>query len=1216
MRLASFIAVLAVSGTAAAQSTDVIRGRVTVDTMGVQGANVRATSVQGGVSKSAVTDRNGRYTIVFLNGEGDYWLDFTKLGLAPRRFEIKKIGDEEVMIADARMSSAIATLDTMNVTGQTNRMLPNRNGNADVGGGERTLTNNGLPPDQAGNLAAMAATLSGVQVIPGLDGAADMYSLLGLSGDQNNVTFNGLGSGINTLPPDVLASTSIRPFTFDPAIGGFSGAQISIQTIPGSNFSRRIMSNVDITPPGEFADETAQSQGQEYTNLRVGGNAAGPLAMDVAFYNGAYNFGRRFSDLRTLTNASALALSAGGVAPDSVSRLLAILRNQHVPTSPDNAPTEQSLNVGQALLNVDWMPSASGAGHSFTFGMAGSFRRAAPVSRGSLLLATPSHGGQSNFWNGNASVVHSNYFWFGVLSKTAVGVATSSSETQPYENIPEGVVRVTSTLPDGSSSIKSLSFGANSLLQSQDNRSAQLANQSSWYSADNHHTLKLTSSITYDALTTDVAPSLLGSFAFNSLADLEARVPSSFSRTLSRNIQSGGQLVGASSFGDYWRPGTNMQVQYGVRVDANRFLTAPSFNKGLLDAFGARNDFVPNRVYASPRLGVQWTYGSSPRVAYAPGAARPPRAVIHAGAGIFQNISDAQLVSSAVASTGLTGSTQSILCVGSAVPFPDWGSFLSNPETIPSRCRDGSTGTVFSSAMPNVTLFDPHFEQPKSLRAAADWSGPILDNRFVLGVQGIVSSGLNQPGSVDINLDATTRFVLANEGGRPIYADPGAIVSTTGNVATNASRLSPAFQRVLKRTSDLRTDSKQLSVNLSPVTANAYFRWDLTYTLLDVREQFNGFASTAGNPFAIETGRGLQGGRHDVRLRWGDIPVFDFLYITTLVDARSGVRYTPSVAGDINGDGALNDRAFIFDPRTAQDAAVAGAMQSLLSNGEAGNCLASQLDRLAARGSCQAPWTIQATTQVKFNPVKLGLPKRVNIVLALDNPLGLADLTLHGSDGLHGWGQVIPPDQNLLFVRGFDQAARQFRYEVNQRFGSTRPQQSAVHAIPYVALAINLDIGVPRERQLLTQRLDIGRAREGAKVPAESMKILGGSSIPNPMDMILQQADSLELTRKQADSLATLSHLYAMFADSVWTPVSRYLAALPDNYSHADAYAHYVTAREQTVDYLLHTVAGVKEILTPAQRRRLPPQVSNYLDERVLRFLRSSTVGDNVGILR
>ena len=51
-------------------------------------------------------------------------------------------------------------------------------------------------------------------------------------------------------------------------------------------------------------------------------------------------------------------------------------------------------------------------------------------------------------------------------------------------------------------------------------------------------------------------------------------------------------------------------------------------------------------------------------------------------------------------------------------------------------------------------------------------------------------------------------------------------------------------------------------------------------------------------------------------------------------------------------------------------------------------------------------------------------------------------------------------------------------------------------------------------------------------------------------------------------------------------------------------------AREQTVDYLITIVPDVKRLLTSAQKRRLPLQLTNFLDERVLKFLRTSSSGD------
>lgn len=1196
---------------AAQVATDLIRGRVTdPDQHPIAGADVRATSFAGLVTKSTTTDNNGRFSIFYINGEGDYWIDVRRLGFQPKHFEVKKVGDEQVMIADVQLSSSIVALDAVNIQETRTRALPDRkSAEPDVGGGARPLTNTGVAPDQEGHLASMAAA-AGFQLVPGLNGAPDMYSVLGLSGDQNNVTFNGLGSGISALPPDVLVTTSINPYPFDVSKGGFSGAQISIQTIPGSNFSRRSITNASVVPSLEWPDQSAAAQGGRYSSVRVGGNAAGPIKLNESFYNGAYNFARRSKDALSLIDAGPRGLVAAGIAPDSVARLLNVLGARRIPLVATGAPDTQDQDVAQGLLNVDLMPSASGTGHSFTLGAAGDVRRTRPVDRSNLLLATPGHADGTSFWGVNASIVHMNFFWFGILSKTTFGIAAQGSAVEPYTKLPEGIVRVSSSLPEGGSSVRTLSFGGNAVRASTSNRTTQLNNELSWFSLDNTHTIRLTSSVAHDAFRSEQRQNLLGSFQFNSLADLDANVPASFTRTLTSATRSGGQLVGAAALGDYWRPSPDVQVQYGVRLDGNRFLATPAANSAVRATFDTPNELLPSRVYPSARVGVQWAYGKSSQVVYAPGAARPPRAIIHAGMGMFQNIAPSTFVAPALNATGLRSSTQSLTCVGHAAPFPAWDAFLSDPASIPAQCADGSAGSIYATGAPNVVLFDRGFRQPKALRGAIDWSGPVLDNRFVLGVQGIVSNGLNQAGGIDLNVRRTSAFSLANEGNRPVYVDPSAIVPTTGTAATGAGRMASSFARVWQLRSDLAVRSRALNVDLKPVTASARLRWQLTYTLLDVHEQYYGFSSTAGDPFAISSGLQPQTPRHSLAVRWSDFPVFDVVYVSASVRAESGQRFTPMVASDVNGDGAPNDRAFVFaaSDRAHANDATAAAMSSLLATTTPSvrSCLTRQLRQLAARGSCEAPWTIANALQLKFNPAKIGLPRRAAIQLAVVNPLGIADLALHGSANTRGWGQQIPPDENLLYARAFDPPTRTFTYEVNQHFGSTRPRQSVTHALPFVSLSVSVDVGVPRERQLLTQRLDAGRTTPGPRASTETLKTFATSVIPNPMAMLLTQQTALKLTREQSDSLATLSYKFSVFADSVWTPVASYFDHLPDEYSRNEAYARYVSARQRTVDYLITLVPHATTVLTASQRRALPAQIANFLDVRVLRFLRSA----------
>jgi hypothetical protein len=1188
---------------AMAQAADIIRGRATdVQGQGIPEVNVRATSNAGRVTKTAKTDKNGRFTIIFVNGEGDYWIEFTKLGYALKRFQIRKIGDEEVLLANASMSSTVASLDPMTTTAQRDRQLPNRNAaGVDVSGGDRTLTTTGTLPGQEGVLAAMAAGIPGFQLIPGFDGAPDTYTILGIDPDQSTVTFNGLGSGISALPPDVLATTSISPYSFDVSRGGFSGAQISIQTMPGSNFSRRLLSNANVAPPLEWSDDVGSAQSQKYTSLRFGGNAAGPVSFDKVFYNAAWNVSRRFSDLPSLLSADPAGLSGAGIARDSVDRFLGVLSTLNVPVGSPFA-SAQSLDMGQFFANMDIAPSVGGTGHSLTIGGAGNFRRSKPIDQGGLLLSTRNHGRNVTALGGNIAATHANYFGFGILSKTTLGLAGQSNRSGPFDRMPEGVVRVRSTLPEGTP-VRTLSFGGNPVEANASDVALQLNNQLSWFSLDNTHTIKLTSSVTHDAFAVDASRSAAGTFVFNSIADLEAGTPATFTRTLSNAEQRGSQLTGSMALGDYWRPTPGFQLQYGVRVDGNHFLTTPDANAQLLSQFGLKNERLPSRAYVSPRVGMQWFYGTAPQVQYAPGSARPPRAVIHVGAGVFQNMGPARLAAPMLASTGLPSATQTITCVGDAVPFPDWASFLSDPQSVPTACANGASGAVFASAKPGVALFDQGYRQPRALRAAADWSGPVIDNRFVFGAQVVVSSNLNQPGMIDMNASRSSRFTLPGEGNRPVFVAESEIVPATGAVAAGAGRVSADFQRVLVQQSNLRGLARMVTLNLKPVTARPRLRWDLSYTLLDAREEFTGFENTAGDPFAIERSAVPEASRHMAMLRWNEFPIFDLFYVTTTVIAASGRRYTPMVSGDVNGDGTVNDRAFIPDAVT---------LGTLLIDGSAGarQCLSRQVGRIAERASCQGPTMFTSALGIKLNPAKLRLPQRATIGLQVSNPIGIVDYALHGSEDVRGWGQAIPPDPNLLFVRGFDPVTKAFSYDVNQRFGSTRPRESSVRMLPFVSLSVNVDIGVPRERQVLTQRLDMGRSRPGDRLPWDIMKQLGQATIPNPMSMILGVEKELGLTRQQADSLANLNLRFTNFADSVWTPVARELAELPELYSRGEAYGRYVAAREATVDYLLGLVEPAKGVLTAGQRRKLPPQIANFLDRRVLEFLRSSSAGD------
>ncbi len=1198
---------------AAAQGVDVIRGQVLgPDGQPLENTKVTATSLSGNVNRTARTDKNGRYTITFPGGEGDYFVEFSALGFAARRFEVKRTADQEILVADARLQRAAGVLDTVRVVGQRDR--PERNDAApDISGSERPVDNSAVPADQQGDIAAMAASLPGVTLVPGQDGDPSGFSVLGLSPDQNNTTLNGMNFSGSNLPRDANVATSLVTTPYDVSRGGFSGAQFQIRSRPGSNFVARTMSlNVD-APQLQWTDRAGQSLGQQYSNVSLGGLFAGPIKPDASFYSLAYQFGRRANDLRSLLNTNAIGLQTSGVSPDSVARLLTILQGFGIPTQTSALPSSRLGEQGSFFGNVDFAPQSSSTGQAVGLSFNGSWNQQTPVS--SLTSEVPAHSGDRTNWNAGLQARHNNYYGGLVLSETSFGLNRSRNYGNPYLDMPSGSVRINSDFPDGTSSIRTVSFGGNSFLNSdQTNTGTELTNQLSWFSASNKHRIKFTTELRRDAFTLNQQTNTLGSFTYNSLADLEAQLPSSFSRQLSPRIRSGSQFIGGMSLGDSYKRTDNLQIQYGVRLDGNRFSATPAFNPDLETVFGERNDRAPNHVYFSPRVGFSWSYGTAPQIAGFAGAVRGPRAVIRGGIGLFQNVPNTTLISGAIDNTGLASALQQVLCAGPSTPVPDWSSYANDPSNVPTQCTDGS---VFASTVPNVTFFANDYTAPRSLRSSLNWSGPVLGNRFSGNAEVTYSRNMNQASIVDLNFSPVVQFTLPDEAQRPVFVQTSSIVPQTGSIASRDARVSQLFSRVTELRSDLKSDSRQLRLSLSPAEFSTNYNWSLSYVYSNVREQTRGFNSTVGNPLTIEWGRSAFDSRHQIQYNVG-YNFFDAVRVNWFGSFRSGSPYTPVVAGDINGDGYNNDRAFIYDPAKTTDPQLASQMQSLLANttGGARDCLLRQLGTLAERNSCQGPWTSQATLSLSFNPLKFRMPQRATLSLQVGNPLGAADLLLHGNNNLRGWGQFAVPDPTLLAVRGFDAQNRRYTYDVNDRFGSTQPALTAIRAPVTVTAMMRFDLGPTRERQALTQQLDRGRTLRGNKAPEPMLKAMYGSGgIPNPLSTILRQADTLGLSGMQADSIASMNRRYVVKLDSIWSPVTKYLATLPDKYNKDEAYSRYQHAREASVDMLMALVPTIRELLTPGQRRKLPPYIASYLDTRYLASIRSGTAGAGNGVM-
>ena len=1208
------VALLSLVSPLRAQSNqDIIRGRVLgPDKKPVENVTVTATSLVNQTSRTAKTNKDGRFTIIFADGGGDYMMAYVGIGFAPARFEVKREVDEDVLIADATVSKSAVQLAAVQVN--AGRERPDRNGNGqEIGGREQTLNTNNVPIDVLGDLSAMAATLPGITLIPGADGVNGI-SVLGLGVDQNNITLNGLNFNGTDLPRDATTQTRVTTSSFDPSRGGFSGAQIALRTNSGSNYVTRSLHQTVDAPGLQYTDAVGKSLGQQFTNLQLSGGASGPITLDKAFYSFSWQLGRRSSGLTDLLNADPLAFERSNVSADSVQRLISLLNAQGIPLTSSIIPNGKLTQNGSFLSSFDFSPSGT---HNFNITANGRWSGADATNLSTT--AVPLHGGETRNYGGTLQARHSAYFHDSFLDETSGSLQQSVQTGDPYSNLPSASVRVNSTYADGTApSVTSLQFGGSSQLPRNSRTTAgELQNQISWISLDNKHRYKFGVDFRYNRYAQDNTGNRLGTFTYNSIEDFEDGIPASFSRRLQVNRRLGDDFGASAWLGDSYRRTPRFQLTYGLRVDASNFQGNPQFNAQLDSIFGHRNDAVPRGVYVSPRLGFSWTYGTNPQIGGFEGAARGSRGQISGGFGEFQNLPNSQLIAAAVDQTGLPSAAQQLSCVGTAVPVANWLDYMQSTGSIPTTCVGDVT--TYSSLVPNVVMFAPDYIPQRSWRAVLNWNAPILNNRFRMTSGATYSLNLNQQSQIDLNFNEQAKFTLPSEG-RPVYANLASIVPATGSTLSRDARVSQNYAQVTDYVSDLKSHSTQLTFGLSPIAFNSAFQWSATYVWQKITDQSRGFnGTTGGDPYLTQWARGDRDARHQITYNVG-YTFHQAISVTAFGRFQSGNPFTPMVQGDVNGDGYNNDRAYIYNPATPttdpQTQAIESGIHNLLVNGPSSvrDCLSKQLGTIAGKASCEGPWSTSLSLRVSFVSQALKvIPDRATISLGIANPLTGVDALVHGSNNLHGWGAPSIADANLLFVRGFDPAKQQFIYDVNQRFGSSR-QASALNLAPMqLTLDVRFDVGPERERQDLFLRLRSGRGGKGNKLSETQIKQQYMRQYPNPFEQMLRQGDSLGLSNDVADSIAILNKTYGKAIDSIWTPVAKYLAALPEKYDLDAAYERVSAAQNQSLDKMAVYGPAAKQLLTADQVRKLPPFIALFLDNRAIRQVRPGRAGGGRG---
>jgi len=1184
----------------ASVASDTVRGRITSEGGALlAGAQVIITRGPDRAVFRATSGQDGRYEVVVDSGTGDYLVYIAappSMHAATFRKRVTRTAPgEHAFVVDAMLQRQAAAPQLATVTVRETNPKPRREDDrvAELSGAEvaEAAVAAALLPDQRGDLNAVGGTMPGVTPIAG------GFSVLGLSSAQNTVTLNGLSFPSTSMPREAMATRRLVTSTYDPSRGWFGGADTRVTLSHDFLYSGAYATTSLDRPWMQGGDAIASRMGQRFGNLLQSAGVVGFLANERLSYNVSAQASRRSTSMSTVEDLDGGTLGRLGTTTEATRAILRIADSLHVPlhvlgTGPDAATRSASLLAGVSSLSRD----------RFTFepkkqvGAVTIFAAHDGTDGGPLSpLKTSSTAGSVSRTTASLQASLSTFVTPEVLHEVRTGLSVTDQRTTPNLAMPAASVLTESWMTTGGNVPLLIEMGG-----AADDRAT--ARRLTWETQSDtrfyafrraEHRARLSLDVRLDDSESRDGANYFGRYTYNSVADFAANRPVLFSRTLGEQRTRGSAWNAYLALGDYWKVSRTFELLYGLRVEGNAVTTHLANAQSITDAFGVRTDYAPRTLHVSPRLGFTWGTDHSgvggatlrnPHGVFV----RPMIGVLRGGIGEFRSLLSPTLF----AATPALGTIQQITCVGNAVPTPDWNSFLQSTDAIPQQCVGGGAPSVWQSIGVSYRFVGRGYAPPRSWRANLAWSAQ--HESLVWSIEGVYALNLDQPSVQNLNFSNVERFTLADEGHRPVFVPVASIDPSSGLSTDMGSRRAANLGTVLQQGSEARSLVRQVTLTISPSlerVGKARFYGSVAYTLATSRALSSGFdGSTFGSPVTRTWASGTLTPRHAIIVQAS--AKADAFTFSLFGRFASGLRYTPMIAGDVNGDGLSNDRAFIFDPSTANDAGLPSGLQSLLlrAPSSARRCLRSQLGGPAAANSCKGPWTASTNAVVQLRSGALGAwSDRFNISLYVANPLAGIDQVLHGSN-LRGWGDPSYPDPILLRVTGFDGAARRYRYEANPMFGSTR-SSNVLFRMPWrITMDIRLSLGPSADQQVLDHSLKQGRGgRPGKKRTADETKRFYTRIMPDPFASVLQLTDSLMLTMDQVRSIMEGQARFNARKDTVITEFSAWLANLPDQYDAAEALRRQTDIYNSVLNLGREEIQGtLRPVLNRIQLRLLP----------------------------
>lgn len=936
---------------------------VVIDAQGgvLPGATVTAVHTPTGTSYEAVTDAEGRYTI--LNARvGPYTVTTTMSGFRQETQQNVDVTLGEQRTVDVKLQLETIA-ETVEVVGANSIIDSSQSGAAD-----------NVSAAEVQNLPTIARSLVDiVRVSPyfsatslnddplaiSVAGRNNRYNNVQIDGAVNNDVFGLAASGTpggqteaQPISLDAIQELQLVVSPYDVRQGGFSGGGINAITRTGTNAFRGT---------AYFFGRNENWVGESPTDTKVGpfkdqqfgGSIGGPIVENRAFFFSNIEWGRR-------DNPSGVSVSGSGQQfgrEAEVDRFLQILRNRYnydpggkeeFIRTVDNDKVfvrgDINFNRHQLTARHNYLNALNDIGRPDlqTYFLPDNFYR--------MRNKTNSSVAQLNSTFGQA--VNELRFTYSRIRDRRAG--------QPFEDRPFPFVRVNVSGGGAVRAGRENFSTANEL----DQDVYEIHNDFTWLRG--RHTLTLGTHNEFFKFRNLFIRDNFGNYSFNSLDLFEQGLAQSFdySFSLTGDPQQPARFrVRQFGFyaGDQWRPLTNLTLTLGLRVDAPTFPDKPTRNPASEEAFGLRTDEVPNDLLWSPRVGFNYNIGGE------------ARRQVRGGFGLFSGRTPYVWLSNQYGNTGIEFRrlTQGFNA-NNRIPF------VADANAQPT--------TVGGAATNEIDLIDPDYKYPSLIRGNLAYDQELGVFGLIGTAEFLYSMNVNDVKYQNLNL----RQIGTRPDGRPVFARDAVRTLSDVIFLTNTDQGDawsimfkvdrPFRNRIFMNAAYLYGRSTSI---MDGTSSQAASNWGNVYVPGDT----NNPPLTRSN---FDPGHRITiAGGYDIPLGAGYTATASVYY-----GGQSGRPWTLSYDRDYNGDvRGFNDNVYI--PASAGDVTfINGTFDQFMQFVNSEECLADFVGEIHERNACRSPWT--NTLDFRLN---VGLPFRrvkaeitwdvLNVINLFDNQKGL-----------------------------------------------------------------------------------------------------------------------------------------------------------------------------------------------------------------------------------